>query len=67
MFDFMIHGFDVALTPLNLALALIGATLGTFFGALPGIGPINGIANLMPQSISMTTIQTKVSGVPPDS
>ena len=48
MFDFLIDGFGVALTPLNLGLALLGALLGTLFGALPGIGPINGIAILMP-------------------
>ena len=29
MFDFLIEGFGVALTPLNLGLALLGALLGT--------------------------------------
>lgn len=53
MFDFLIQGFDVALTPLNLGLALCGAILGTFFGALPGIGPINGIAILMPLAYTL--------------
>lgn len=53
MFDFLIHGFAVALTPLNLGLALCGAVLGTFFGALPGIGPINGIAILMPLAYTL--------------
>ncbi|WP_423821339.1 tripartite tricarboxylate transporter permease [Salinisphaera sp. SPP-AMP-43] len=53
MFDYLIQGFGVALTPLNLSLALIGATLGTFFGALPGIGPINGIAILMPLAYTL--------------
>lgn len=53
MFDFLIHGFDVALTPLNLGLAFLGALLGTLFGALPGIGPINGIAILMPLAYTL--------------
>ncbi|HDZ39682.1 MAG TPA: tripartite tricarboxylate transporter permease, partial [Marinobacter sp.] len=53
MFDFLIHGFDVALTPLNLGLAFMGALLGTLFGALPGIGPINGIAILMPLAYTL--------------
>ncbi|OHV12823.1 tripartite tricarboxylate transporter permease [Kushneria phosphatilytica] len=53
MFDFLIHGFGVALTPLNLMLAFAGALLGTLFGALPGIGPINGIAILMPLAYSL--------------
>ena len=41
-------GFAVALTPLNLMIVLIGCFLGTFVGALPGIGPINGVAILLP-------------------
>lgn len=53
MFDFLIQGFDVALTPLNLGLAFAGALLGTLFGALPGIGPINGIAILMPLAYTL--------------
>lgn len=53
MFDFLIQGFDVALTPLNLGLAFMGALLGTLFGALPGIGPINGIAILMPLAYTL--------------
>ncbi len=42
------HGFAVALTPLNLGLAFAGAFLGTLIGALPGIGPVNGVAILIP-------------------
>ncbi|MEA3253085.1 MAG: tripartite tricarboxylate transporter permease [Pseudomonadota bacterium] len=53
MFDFLIDGFGVALTPLNLGLAFLGAVLGTLFGALPGIGPINGIAILMPLAYTL--------------
>jgi len=53
MFDFLIQGFDVALTPMNLGLAFMGALLGTLFGALPGIGPINGIAILMPLAYTL--------------
>ncbi|MCK2151258.1 tripartite tricarboxylate transporter permease [Marinobacter alexandrii] len=53
MFDFLIQGFDVALSPMNLGLAFLGALLGTLFGALPGIGPINGIAILMPLAYTL--------------
>lgn len=53
MFDFLVQGFDVALSPLNLGLAALGALLGTLFGALPGIGPINGIAILMPLAYTL--------------
>lgn len=45
-------GFAVALTPINLALVLAGCFLGTLMGALPGIGPINGIAILLPLAYS---------------
>lgn len=41
-------GFSVALTWVNLALALVGCVLGTIIGALPGLGPANGIAILIP-------------------
>ncbi|MDH2436335.1 tripartite tricarboxylate transporter permease [Pokkaliibacter sp. MBI-7] len=59
MWDFLIHGFGVAITPLNIGLVLIGSLLGTLFGALPGIGPINGIAILMPLAYTL--------GLPPES
>lgn len=41
-------GFGVALTPLNLALAFLGCVVGTAIGVLPGIGPLNAIALLLP-------------------
>lgn len=41
-------GFAVALSPLNLGLAAVGAFLGTVVGALPGIGPLNAVALLLP-------------------
>ena len=45
-------GFAVALQPLNLLLALGGAIVGTVVGLLPGIGPINGIAILIPVTLA---------------
>lgn len=46
-------GFGVALQPLNLLLALFGCFLGTIIGALPGLGPVNGIAILIPLAFSL--------------
>ena len=43
----LLQGFAVALTPLNLLFALIGAFLGTLVGVLPGIGPIGAMALLL--------------------
>ena len=46
-------GFAVALDPFNLALVLFGCFFGTLIGALPGIGPINGVAILLPIAYSL--------------
>lgn len=37
-FEFLLHGLEVAAQPMNLLYALIGVTLGTAVGVLPGIG-----------------------------
>ncbi len=46
-------GFAIALTPGNLMLAMIGCVLGTIIGALPGLGPSNGVAILIPLAFSL--------------
>ncbi|WP_163263981.1 tripartite tricarboxylate transporter permease [Chelativorans alearense] len=46
-------GFAVALTWQNLGLALIGCFLGTIIGALPGLGPANGVAILIPLAFTL--------------
>ncbi|MBL6768989.1 MAG: tripartite tricarboxylate transporter permease [Alphaproteobacteria bacterium] len=46
-------GFSVALSPNTLMLAVIGCILGTVIGALPGLGPSNGVAILIPLSFSL--------------
>ncbi len=46
-------GFGVALAPTNLLVAAIGAFLGTIVGMLPGLGPINGVAILMPLAFAL--------------
>ncbi|RRJ84198.1 tripartite tricarboxylate transporter permease [Aestuariirhabdus litorea] len=52
-------GFAVALTPLNLMLVILGCFSGTLIGSLPGIGPINGVAILLPLAYAI--------GLPPES
>jgi putative tricarboxylic transport membrane protein len=42
------HGFSVALTPINLFWSLLGVTVGTAIGVLPGIGPALTVALLLP-------------------
>ncbi|TEA78265.1 tripartite tricarboxylate transporter permease [Allopusillimonas ginsengisoli] len=46
-------GFGVAFSWSNLAVALIGAFFGTMVGVLPGLGPINGVAMLIPIAFAM--------------
>ena len=41
-------GFQLALTPQNLLFALVGCLVGTAIGVLPGIGPVSGVAILLP-------------------
>ncbi|MEO8137363.1 MAG: tripartite tricarboxylate transporter permease [Betaproteobacteria bacterium] len=50
---FLMTGFGVALTPTNLGVAAIGALIGTVVGMLPGLGPINGVAILMPLAFAL--------------
>jgi putative tricarboxylic transport membrane protein len=47
-FSALLDGFTVALTLKNLALGLIGVTLGTAVGVLPGVGPALTVALLLP-------------------
>ncbi|WP_075181348.1 tripartite tricarboxylate transporter permease [Pantoea sp. 1.19] len=51
--NFLMQGFSVALTPTNLMIALVGCFIGTIVGLLPGLGPINGVAILMPLAFAL--------------
>ncbi|WP_462381329.1 tripartite tricarboxylate transporter permease [Pseudomonas sp. Marseille-QA0892] len=52
------QGFGVALSPYNLLTALAGTAIGTIVGLLPGLGPINGVALLIPIAFAL--------GLPPE-
>lgn len=49
----LLSGFGVALQPFNLVVVVISVVIGTVIGMLPGIGPINAIAILIPISFSL--------------
>ncbi|GAA5233420.1 tripartite tricarboxylate transporter permease [Verticiella sediminum] len=51
--DHLALGFGVALSSMNLLVAAIGAFFGTIVGVLPGLGPINGVAMLVPIAFAM--------------
>lgn len=57
---FLMDGFLTALTWHNLLFAFIGVLIGTAVGVLPGIGPMSGVALLIPVTAGMTT------GLPPE-
>ncbi|MCL4798846.1 MAG: tripartite tricarboxylate transporter permease [Burkholderiales bacterium] len=46
--QYLLSGFAVAATPENLLYCLLGAIVGTLVGIMPGLGPIGGIALLIP-------------------
>ena len=54
------HGFDSALTLGNLAYCLVGVTLGTLIGVLPGIGPVATIAMLLPATYGLPPLSALI-------
>src|SRR5437899_3998595 len=56
LFHNLIFGFGVALSLQNLAYCLVGVTIGTLIGVLPGIGPLGTIAILMPVTYGISPV-----------
>ena len=56
---YLLQGFATALTAQNLLWALLGCFIGTLVGVLPGIGPVSGIAILLP----LTTVLPPTSAI----
>ena len=46
-------GFSIAFSPMNMVFVTLGVVAGTIIGALPGIGPVSGIAILIPLAFGM--------------
>ena len=53
----LLDGFGHVLTPMNLLLSLLGVTIGTAVGVLPGIGPAMTVALLLPITYGMEPAQ----------
>ena len=49
----LLHGFAVALTPINLLWCFVGVFLVTVIGVMPGLGPPATIAMLLPLTFQM--------------
>src|SRR5216117_2560253 len=56
IFNNLVMGFGVAVTPIHLLYALIGCLLGTLIGVLPGIGPVATIAMLLPITFNLSPV-----------
>lgn len=53
--QFLADGFGIAFQWHNILFALIGVIIGTAVGVLPGIGPMSGVALLIPVTATMTS------------
>jgi TctA family transporter len=60
IFGHLALGFGVALTPINLMYAFIGALVGTLIGVLPGIGPVATIAMLLPTTYALQPVSALI-------
>ena len=49
----LIEGFSIVLTPLSLLYCFLGCLWGTIIGVLPGIGPMGGMALLLPLTFKL--------------
>src|SRR3990170_9065121 len=50
----VLHGFSVALQPINLLYCFLGVLIGTLVGVLPGLGPAAAIALLLPSTFALS-------------
>ncbi|NWF57298.1 MAG: tripartite tricarboxylate transporter permease [Syntrophaceae bacterium] len=65
VFQNILSGFGIAVTPVNLILCLAGCFIGTLIGVLPGIGPAATIALLLPVTFNLppTSAIIMLSGI----
>lgn len=53
--EFLFNGFAVAFQWQNILFAFVGVLIGTAVGVLPGIGPMSGVALLIPVTATLTS------------
>ena len=58
--QFLMDGFGIAFQWQNILFAFVGVLIGTAVGVLPGIGPMSGVALLIPVTATLT------AGLPPE-
>lgn len=59
------QGFELAVSPEKLLFCLIGVTVGTFVGVLPGLGPLAAISLCLPLTyyLDPTTALIMLAGI----
>lgn len=55
-FGLLLEGFQIALTPMHIAIMVVGVLLGLVVGVLPGLGAPNGVSLLIPLTFSMDPV-----------
>ena len=55
-FGLLMEGFQIALTPMHIAIMIGGVLLGLVVGVLPGLGAPNGVSLLIPLTFSMDPV-----------
>ena len=65
IFNNLMYGFTVALSPANFLYCLLGVFIGTVTGVLPGLGVMNAVAILIPMTFGMnpTAAMIMLSGI----
>ncbi|MBG6154268.1 putative tricarboxylic transport membrane protein [Labrenzia sp. EL_159] len=56
LFESLLAGFQLFLTPLAIGLTFIGILIGLLVGAMPGLGPLMGIILLLPVAIGLPPV-----------
>jgi putative tricarboxylic transport membrane protein len=56
----LMHGFAVALEPINLLYGFIGVFIGTLIGVLPGIGPTGALGILLPTTYYLPPVSSLI-------
>src|SRR2546423_10102127 len=60
LFHNLIFGFGVAFSLQNLMYCMIGVSVGTLIGVLPGIGPLATIAMLLPITFNVPPVSALI-------
>src|SRR3970040_1392625 len=56
----VLHGFSVALQPINVFYCFLGVVIGTLVGVLPGLGPASAIALLLPTTFHVSPVAATI-------